>query len=386
MTKFGKNNQIRILNLVYENNHFELRNTFCEGTSSQTTESHEDVHLDFVDQTNNTNIFKEKNKKLKIGGYEMNSSSSSVPPARQCPVQLDLLPGLRPASVTPAAAPSSTNNTFSWQPASLRNGSRTNSGSGGIDMNQLPSTTECDEEAVVSSSPSSCIGMKREREKNMLQQHDQLFEQLLDRERACDLSSRGCSDDEDGGGGGTTRKKLRLSKEQSALLEESFKDHSTLNPKQKSALAKQLNLRPRQVEVWFQNRRARTKLKQTEVDREVLQRCCETLTEENRRLLKELQELRAIKVAAPCVIAHDYYMPLPAATLTMCPSCERVATSLPLHPSSPPPTTTTTQNPSSTPTPSPSYAAFYFQRRQFYQLCRVPSASHSTPLSTLPLS
>ncbi len=101
---------------------------------------------------------------------------------------------------------------------------------GGIDMNQLPSTTECDEEAVVSSSPSSCIGMKRDREKNMLEQHDQLFEQLLDRERACDLSSRGCSDDEDAGGGGTTRKKLRLSKEQSALLEESFKDHSTLNP------------------------------------------------------------------------------------------------------------------------------------------------------------
>ncbi|XP_010555437.1 PREDICTED: homeobox-leucine zipper protein HAT22-like [Tarenaya hassleriana] len=115
------------------------------------------------------------------------------------------------------------------------------------------------------------------------------------------------------------RKKLRLTKEQSALLEESFKQHSTLNPKQKLALARQLNLRPRQVEVWFQNRRARTKLKQTEVDCEFLKKCCETLTDENRRLQKELQELKALKLAQP------FYMHMPAATLTMCPSCERIA-------------------------------------------------------------
>ncbi|KAK9285046.1 hypothetical protein L1049_024230 [Liquidambar formosana] len=115
-----------------------------------------------------------------------------------------------------------------------------------------------------------------------------------------------------------TRKKLRLTKEQSALLEESFKQHSTLNPKQKQALARQLSLRPRQVEVWFQNRRARTKLKQTEVDCEFLKKCCETLTDENKRLQKELQELKALKLAQP------FYMQLPAATLTMCPSCERI--------------------------------------------------------------
>jgi len=129
------------------------------------------------------------------------------------------------------------------------------------------------------------------------------------------VSSRVSDEDEDGP---NARKKLRLTKDQSALLEESFKQHSTLNPKQKQALARQLNLRPRQVEVWFQNRRARTKLKQTEVDCEFLKKCCETLTDENRRLQKELQELKALKLAQPL------YMHMPAATLTMCPSCERI--------------------------------------------------------------
>ncbi|XP_039031620.1 homeobox-leucine zipper protein HAT22-like [Hibiscus syriacus] len=125
-------------------------------------------------------------------------------------------------------------------------------------------------------------------------------------------SSRVSEEDEDGV---NARKKLRLTKQQSALLEESFKQHSTLNPKQKLALAKQLNLRPRQVEVWFQNRRARTKLKQTEVDCELLKKCYETLTDENKRLQKELQELK---------LAQPFYMHMPAATLTLCPSCERI--------------------------------------------------------------
>ncbi|CAI0387265.1 unnamed protein product [Linum tenue] len=91
------------------------------------------------------------------------------------------------------------------------------------------------------------------------------------------------------GGGG--RKKLRLSKEQSSLLESRFKLQTTLNTAQKQALAEQLKLTPRQVEVWFQNRRARTKLKQTEVDCEFLRKCCDSLSNENRRLKAELQEL-----------------------------------------------------------------------------------------------
>lgn len=177
----------------------------------------------------------------------------------------------------------------------------------GIDVNRMPTGGDCEEEAGVSSPNSTISSLSGKRSER---------EDEAEMERAC---SRGISDEEDGE---TSRKKLRLSKEQSAVLEESFKEHNTLNPKQKLALAKQLNLRPRQVEVWFQNRRARTKLKQTEVDCEFLKRCCENLTEENRRLQKEVQELRALKLSP-----HLYKHMTPPTTLTLCPSCERVSVS-----------------------------------------------------------
>ncbi|XP_073154914.1 homeobox-leucine zipper protein HAT4-like isoform X2 [Henckelia pumila] len=183
---------------------------------------------------------------------------------------------------------------------------------GGIDINRTLTVVECDgededdEEGMVTSpnsTVSSLSGKRSEREEN-------------DGERGASSSM----EIEEDGGDAASRKKLRLSKEQAAVLEETFKEHSTLNPKQKMGLAKQLNLRPRQVEVWFQNRRARTKLKQTEVDCEYLRRCCENLTEENRRLQKEVNDLRTLKLSP-----QFYANMTPPTTLTMCPRCEHVA-------------------------------------------------------------
>ncbi|XP_037463455.1 homeobox-leucine zipper protein HOX18-like [Triticum dicoccoides] len=136
------------------------------------------------------------------------------------------------------------------------------------------------------------------------------------------LSDGGGSDD----AGGGRRKKLRLTKEQCALLEGSFRAHNILSHVQKQELARQLNLTSRQVEVWFQNRRARTKLKQTEVDCEFLKRWCESLTHENQRLKHELLELRR-STAASVAASTKLFAQLPraAAMVNLCPSCEKVA-------------------------------------------------------------
>ncbi|KAJ8470557.1 hypothetical protein OPV22_024900 [Ensete ventricosum] len=109
---------------------------------------------------------------------------------------------------------------------------------------------------------------------------------------------------------GGTRKKLRLSQEQQALLEGNFREHTTLAPKLKQELASRLNIQQRQVEVWFQNRKARNKLKQTEAELETLKKYHERLSEENRRLKREVEELRR--------------SPGPrATTLAICSACSR---------------------------------------------------------------
>ncbi|KAL8210138.1 hypothetical protein R6Q57_006870 [Mikania cordata] len=270
-------------------------------------------------------------------GLSLSLNFPAVAEKNPAALQLNLIP----ASVSSSPAFNLLHRTSNW-PDSCPSSSDRNIGEPfrletrsflkGIDVNRIPPVTaEAEEEAGVSSPNSTISSISGKRSERDLPVNE------IDGERS---SSRGASDDEDGD---NSRKKLRLSKDQSAVLEESFKEHNTLNPKQKLALAKRLGLKPRQVEVWFQNRRARTKLKQTEVDCEFLKRCCENLTEENRRLQKELQELRALK------LSPQFYMQMaPPTTLTMCPSCERVAAppmEKPIdHQHNPPRHTTVSQN------------------------------------------
>lgn len=58
--------------------------------------------------------------------------------------------------------------------------------------------------------------------------------------------------------------KRRFSDEQIRSLECIFESESKLEPRKKIQLARELGLQPRQVSIWFQNRRARWKSKRIE--------------------------------------------------------------------------------------------------------------------------
>ncbi|CAA2954585.1 homeobox-leucine zipper HAT14-like [Olea europaea subsp. europaea] len=173
-----------------------------------------------------------KKKETRNDGERKGSSSD-------LPLQLDLLP----FSPVPRSQ-NSPNLRFPWLAQNLV----TESGKG-LDENQRNLTAVEVEDGAALSSPNSTVSSFQMDFSIYTRGKRDANEVEADRG-----ASSKASDEEENG---MARKKLRLSKEQSAFLEESFKEHNTLNPKQKLALAKQLNLRPRQVEVWFQNRRAR---------------------------------------------------------------------------------------------------------------------------------
>ncbi|XP_062192593.1 homeobox-leucine zipper protein HOX5-like [Phragmites australis] len=88
-------------------------------------------------------------------------------------------------------------------------------------------------------------------------------------------------------------KKRRLTAEQVKLLERSFEEENKLEPERKTELARRLGMAPRQVAVWFQNRRARWKTKQLETDFDCLKAAYDALAADQQGLLADNDRLRA---------------------------------------------------------------------------------------------
>nr|WGS99084.1 HD-Zip19 protein [Salvia miltiorrhiza] len=88
-------------------------------------------------------------------------------------------------------------------------------------------------------------------------------------------------------------KKRRLTADQVQFLERSFEADNKLEPERKVQLANELGLKPRQIAVWFQNRRARWKTKQLETDYETFHARYETLKSDYDNLVKENDKLKA---------------------------------------------------------------------------------------------
>ncbi|KAK9056102.1 hypothetical protein SSX86_027190 [Deinandra increscens subsp. villosa] len=93
----------------------------------------------------------------------------------------------------------------------------------------------------------------------------------------------------------------RFTNQQTKSLETIFQTDSKLEPRKKLQVAKDLGLQPRQVAIWFQNKRARWRSKQLERDYTILRASFDSLssrydilTTENQSLKHQLSKLRKV--------------------------------------------------------------------------------------------
>lgn len=83
-------------------------------------------------------------------------------------------------------------------------------------------------------------------------------------------------------------RKKRLTSDQLESLERSFQEEIKLDPDRKMKLARELGLQPRQIAVWFQNRRARWKSKQLELLYDSLKQDYDAVSREKLKLQEEV--------------------------------------------------------------------------------------------------
>lgn len=99
-------------------------------------------------------------------------------------------------------------------------------------------------------------------------------------------------------------KKRRLTEDQVKFLEMKFWEERKLESGRKVQLAKELGIDPKQVAVWFQNRRARSKSKKLEEDYmnlkslhdSIVIQKCHHQTEVINQLIKIIPELRCTRI------------------------------------------------------------------------------------------
>ncbi|CAH8264939.1 unnamed protein product [Arabidopsis lyrata] len=93
---------------------------------------------------------------------------------------------------------------------------------------------------------------------------------------------------------GKEKRKKKMTSEQLKFLETSFQEEIKLNPDRKMKLSKEIGLQPRQIAVWFQNRKARWKNKQLEHLYESLRQEFDVVSREKELLQEELTQLKSM--------------------------------------------------------------------------------------------
>ncbi|KAK8553892.1 hypothetical protein V6N13_072822 [Hibiscus sabdariffa] len=92
------------------------------------------------------------------------------------------------------------------------------------------------------------------------------------------------------------QRKKPLSSDQLDSLERSFQEEIKLDPDRKIRLSRELGLQPRQIAVWFQNRRARWKTKQLERLYNTLKHDYDLVSREKQKLQDEVMKLKGMLI------------------------------------------------------------------------------------------
>ncbi|KAK8557027.1 hypothetical protein V6N13_035133 [Hibiscus sabdariffa] len=100
-------------------------------------------------------------------------------------------------------------------------------------------------------------------------------------------------------------KKRPLSSDQLDSLERSFQEDIKLDPDRKMRLSRELGLQPRQIAVWFQNRRARWKTKQLERLYETLKHDYDVVSREKQKLQDEVMKLKGMLIEQGTRVSTD---------------------------------------------------------------------------------